>query len=128
MINIKRFNLAKTAILLGVTLILLGIISYFGTGRQSITALIPTFFGILILITGILGRNEKYKKHAMHAAVMLALLGFLGTLSGMFKLFTLLNGRGVARPEAVIVQSIMAVLCVIFVIMGVQSFIKARRK
>ena len=119
--------MARTAILIGVTLILLGIISYVGTGRQSVTALIPTFFGIVIFITGILGRNEKYRKHAMHTAVVVALLGFIGSFSGLPKLFTLLSGGEVARPEAVIVQSIMVVLCAVFVIMGIQSFIKARR-
>ncbi|WP_297838489.1 hypothetical protein [Ignavibacterium sp.] len=48
-----------------------GLYGYFGISSESITALIPTFFGIPLLILGWLGLNEKYLKHTMHGAAVL---------------------------------------------------------
>lgn len=119
--------MAKLSITYGVIFILMGLISYFGISSESITALIPAFFGIPILILGWLGLNEKYLKHTMHAAAVLMLLGFIGTMSGLIKFFKMLGGAETARPAAVTVQAIMAVLCLVFLIFAVKSFIDARR-
>lgn len=112
---------------LGVILIALGVIGYFATGRQSVTALIPAFAGALFLIVGLIARNPGARKHAMHAAAALAVLGFLGTVPGLIKFFRMLGGAEVARPAAVRSQAVMAVLCAIFVILCVRSFVAARR-
>lgn len=119
--------MAKLSIAYGLILILMGLISYFGISSESITALIPAFFGIPMLILGWLGLNEKYLKHTMHAAAVLMLLGFIGTISGLIKFFKMLGGAETARPAAVTVQAIMAVLCLVFLIFAVKSFIDARR-
>ncbi len=121
-------TMAKTTIVLGVLLILVGVGAYFGSGTKSITALIPAFFGLPISLLGIAMLQEKWQKHAMHGAVALALLGFLGSVSGLPKLFTLMAGGDVARPLAVVVQSIMAISCAVFVALGIKSFIEARRQ
>ena len=68
-------------------------------------------------------RWESARKHAMHAAVAVGLIGALAAL-----------GRGVpaalagdaARP-AVLSQLAMGVLLLIYVALGVQSFIAARK-
>jgi hypothetical protein len=119
--------MAKLSIAYGVILILMGLISYFGISSESITALIPAFFGIPMLALGWLGFNEKYLKHAMHGAAVLMLLGFFGTIGGLIKFFKMLAGAETARPAAVTVQAIMAVLCLVFLIFAVKSFIDARR-
>jgi len=119
--------MAKLSITYGVVFILMGLISYFGISSESITALIPTFFGIPMLILGWLGMNEKYLKHTMHGAAVLMLLGFLGTISGLIKFFKMLSGVQQERPSAVTVQSIMALMCFIFLIFAVKSFIDARK-
>jgi fluoride ion exporter CrcB/FEX len=64
----------------------------------------------------------------MHAAAGVGLIGLLATVSGFVKLYRLLNGDEGLRPAAVISQSIMFVLCTIFVGLAVNSFIEARRK
>ena len=120
--------MATTTIGFGIVLIVLGLGGYFGTDRVSLTALIPAAFGLLLVIFGALARDEKRRKLAMHIAVTVGLLGFLGTVSGLVKLPTLLSGGEVARPAAVIAQSIMAVLMAIYVAMCVKSFIDARRR
>lgn len=111
----------------GIILVILGLGAYFGTGSRSFTALIPSFFGILIFISGMIAGKEKWRKHAMHAALGLALLGLLGSASGLPKVFELMSGGSVARPAAAITQSIMAVICLVYLVLGVRSFIAARR-
>jgi len=119
--------MAKLSIGLGVVLILLGLISYFGISSESVTALIPAFIGVPMLLLGFLALNEKYKKHAMHGAAVLMLIGFGGTISGLIKFFRMIGGEVFERPSAITVQAIMAVLCLIFLILAIKSFIDARR-
>ena len=119
--------MAKLTIVYGVVFILMGLFGYFGISSESITALIPTFFGIPMLILGWLGLNEKYLKHAMHGAAVLVLIGFAGTVSGLIKFFKMLGGVELERPAAVTVQTIMSVLCLVFLVLAVKSFIDARK-
>lgn len=120
--------MAKITIGFGLALIVLGVISYLGTGMVSVTALIPAFAGIPILLLGFVALNERFRKHAMHVAMVLALVGGGGSLAmGTPKIITLLGGGEVARPEAAIVQTIMGVILLVFVVLGIRSFIAARR-
>ena len=120
--------MANTTIVFGVVLIVLGVGSYFGTNMVSPTALIPAAFGLLLIVFGVMAKDEKRRKMAMHIAVTVGLLGFLGTITGLLKLFTMLAGGEVARPTAVVAQSIMAILMLVYVGMCVKSFIDARRR
>ena len=120
--------MARLSIILGIILILLGLISYFGISSESVTALFPAFIGIPMLVLGFLALNEKYKKHAMHGAAVLMLIGFGGTISGLIKFFRMIGGEVFERPSAITVQAIMAVLCLAFLILAIKSFIDARRK
>ncbi len=119
--------MAKLTIVYGVIFIIMGLYGYFGISSESITALIPTFFGIPLLILGWLGLNEKYLKHTMHIAAVLNLFGLAGTVSGLIKFFKMIGGAETTRPAAVTVQAIMAVLCLVFLIFAVKSFIDARK-
>lgn len=114
---------------IGYLLILLGLVSYFGTGMESLTALIPTLFGLGFLGLGIFaGKSEYIKKHAMHAALLLALIGLIGSFGGLPEVLRALGGASVDRLAASVSQSVMAVLCIYFLIMGVKSFINARQQ
>ena len=119
--------MAKVSNAFGIILIILGLVSYFGISSESITALIPAFLGIPVLVLGIISLNEKYLKHSMHAAAVLMLLGFGGTVSGLIKFFRMLGGESFERPSAITIQAIMAVICLIFLILSIRSFINARR-
>lgn len=118
--------MASTTIALGVALIILGLAGYFLTGGVSVTALIPAAFGIVIALAGLIGRDERRRKHAMHAAVAIALLGFIGSIRGLIQIGDVFDGTA-ARPAAVISQAIMAVLTFGYVLMGVRSFVNARK-
>jgi hypothetical protein len=119
--------LPKSAVIIGILLILLGVVSLLASGGQSLTALIPAAFGLVLAALGVLARKETARRHAMHAAAAVSLISILGSASGFFKLFSLLSGDEVLRPAAVVAQSIMFVLSALFVALAVKSFIKARR-
>jgi uncharacterized membrane protein len=114
------------AMALGSLLLLIGVGFYVGTGATSVTALIPAFLGIPIEVAGVAALREGWRKHAMHAAALLAVLGFLGSARGLLSLPALLSGGEVARPAAVVAQSLTAVLCLAFVGLAVRSFVRAR--
>lgn len=116
------------SIIFGIILITIGLFGYFGISSESITALIPAFLGLPVTLLGVIGLNENRLKVTMHIASVLMLLGFLGTVSGLFKFFSMIGGADEARPSAVIIQAIMAILCLVFLIFAVKSFIDARRK
>ncbi len=111
----------------GVILIVLGLVSYFATGMVSITALIPSFFGVVFLILGFAARKESILKHVMHGAALLALLGLFGSGQGLINVFYMLGGSSVERPQAAISQAIMAVLCIVFLAAAIRSFVQARQ-
>lgn len=122
-------SIPKLSINIGILLTLLGILSYILTDFVSITALIPAFFGIVFAGLGFWGRsNEAMRKHTMHAALLLALLGLAGSFSGLIALIGALSGTMPERMAAAVSQSIMAVLCIIFLIAGIKSFVDARKE
>ena len=99
-------------------------ISYFGPGRTSLTALIPTAIGILVFICGALACKENLRKHVMHVAVGLAVLAMGG---GGYRVVKALTGDGEIIPAALISQGIMVALSLVFLVFAVKSFIDARR-
>jgi len=120
-------NMPVITIIYAILLLLLGIIGFSITGGVSVTALIPAYFAVVVLIAGLLALKEKYRKRGMHAASMLGLIGFIGTVSGLIKFFGMLFGGEVDRPAAVISQAIMAILSLLFFLLCLKSFIDARR-
>jgi len=125
--NGKDAAMAGLAMAVGVVLTLLGVIGYFASGGASATALIPAGFGILYLILGFIARNPAMRKHAMHGAAVISLIGLVATFPGFLKVFSLIGGETLERPQAVIAQAVMALVCLVFLIFAVRSFIQARR-
>lgn len=115
--------MAPKAIGFGIVLILVGLGGYFGTGTTSWTALIPSIIGALLAVFGVVGLKEHLRMHAMHGAVLVALLGALGSLGRLVP--ALIKGTG--APAALISQGVTALLCSIFVVLCVRSFIAARK-
>jgi len=119
----------KLSINIGVLLIILGFFSYIATDMVSLTALIPSLFGIVFAILGVVAKkSESLRKHTMHAALLLALLGLGGSFSGLRMTATaLFGGEMPVRFSAAASQAVMAVLCIFFLIFGIKSFIDARK-
>jgi hypothetical protein len=114
--------LANTTIGIAAALIAVGVIGYIATDRQSATALIPAFLGLLLLAFGWSAKNDAYRKHAMHGAAAVALLGVLGTIGGLIRLL-----GGMTTPAA-ISQSLTAILTGTLLALCIKSFIDARKR
>jgi hypothetical protein len=112
-----------TTRLVGIVLMIIGIGSYWLTGRTSVTALIPAFFGVVFVLLAYVARHEAARRHAMHVAVALGLLGMLGSLGRALP--AVIDGQ-LTRP-AVLAQIVTGLVLAYYVYMGVQSFIAARR-
>ena len=78
--------MAKTTIGFGVVLILLGLGGYVLSGGVSITALIPAFFGLPILILGVVAQRGYLQRISLYGVLVLAVLGLLGSVRGSIKL------------------------------------------
>ena len=117
-------NMPIVGIMQGFFLIVLGIIFYlFPEDKSSVTALIPSFIGLGLLIPGYLAyTNENMKMHAMHVAVLVALIG---TLGGAMGIQDAIAGDW-SRPT--IARMILLLTCGEYMIFSIMSFRQARIK
>ncbi len=113
--------MASTTIVFGVLLALLGLGGYLLGSAASVTALIPAFFGLPLMVLGFLARSESMRKHAMHGAATLALVGCAGALFSLMRTPT-----GPRSPVATFSQAAMVILTAAFVALCVRSFRAAR--
>ena len=112
----------------GALLIVLGLIGYFaphliGTGDPyNPTALIPAGVGLLLELCGAISLSKPgLRKHLMHLAAMVGVLGTIGGFVPMFR-----SGFDFGKA-ATLVGLGMSVICLIFTILCVRSFIAARK-
>jgi amino acid permease len=132
--------MVKLTIVFGALIALVGVAGYIETHFWH--ALIPVVLGILLALLGLLANTNDQKRRmlAMHIAVTLALLGFLGTIPGLIAMVRFLTGTHQETASehvqvgtlsvhqlAAEVQSVTSILCLIFVLLCVRSFIAARR-
>ena len=108
----------------GALLILVGVVAYVGSDTESLTALLPSLLGAILLVLGLLAGREAIHRHAIHGALVIALLGFIGTLP---RALPLLTGGDVDLPAAAWASLATAVLCLVYLGFGVRSFVAARR-
>ncbi|MDR3669148.1 MAG: hypothetical protein P4L35_20150 [Ignavibacteriaceae bacterium] len=112
----------KISVVFGVLLSVLGLYGYFGMGRISVTALIPLFIGVPIIFLGILAFDDNKLKHSMHAASVLILLGLIGSVYRLAHKVILGN-----NDRSSIILIVMSLLCLMFLILAINSFIAARK-
>jgi peptidoglycan/LPS O-acetylase OafA/YrhL len=122
--------MARVTYIFGVLLILVGLVGYFVTGSAHPTALIPTWFGLAMVVGGFLAvsPSESRRKLFMHINVTIGLVGLIGAVASA------LHGYGHARSlgidpdyKSMTAQLTMAGLLLIYVNLCVRSFIQARR-
>ncbi|MSU80682.1 MAG: hypothetical protein EXS16_21665 [Gemmataceae bacterium] len=115
--------MAPVAIVFGVALSALGGWLYYITDMVSPTALIPAFFGLPLIVCGLIAFSDGLRKHAMHVAVLIGLFGFAVPLWRVIKSAL---GENFAFNNAILGQITMSALCFVFVALCVKSFIDAR--
>ena len=122
--------MARLTIAFGILLILTALVGFVSTGSSHPTALIPAAAGLIFILFGTLAKsnNPKQRMLWMHVAVTLALLLFLGTIPADIGAFRLAHGADLPRPAAIVEKAAMSLLCLLFVLFCVRSFIAARRE
>jgi peptidoglycan/LPS O-acetylase OafA/YrhL len=119
----------RFAILFGVLLCGLGAIGYLspasfgevGPKKNPPTALIPAGFGVALLICGmIVSARPAARKTGMHIAAAIAVLGAIGGF------VPIVRGEMDFGKASVVTGLLMVVLCGLFVILCVRSFVRAR--
>jgi hypothetical protein len=122
--------LAKVTLVFAALLIALGLVGYFGTGAQHVTALIPAWFGLALGIGGLLAisPSESRRKLFMHINVTIGLLGFIGGAIETIRGYVHARSAGL-QPDTIALASkiTMTGLLLLYVILCVRSFIAARR-
>ncbi len=121
--------MAKLTMVFGVLLILVAVAGFVATGSTHPTALIPGGLGLLFVLFGVLANSPDAKKRMlwMHVAVTVALLLFLGSVKADWQVYRLAHGVEFPHPVAVEERAAMSLLCLIFVLLCVRSFVAARR-
>ncbi|MCF7729758.1 MAG: hypothetical protein K9M81_05245 [Chthoniobacterales bacterium] len=110
----------------GLLLNLIGLFGFFGTGATHYTALIPCALGLLLIASGLVAQKEHLRRHAMHGAVLISLIGLLGTASAFTKIPLLLDHAAGDKAPAFVAKIATAILCGLFFLLCLRSFIKAR--
>lgn len=100
-------------IVLGLSLVVLGVGAYVLSDFASVTALIPAVFGVLIVLLGMLGRQTGRDRLAVYGIGGLAALGVLGSARGIPDLIALATGDPVDSIIAAISQGAMIVICLV---------------
>lgn len=113
------------SIISGALLIAVGIAGYTLSEAESpVTALIPAGVGILLLLAGaIVQARPALRKHVMHVAATVGLLGFLAAAGRLG--MVLAQGKGSALGRGSLAA--MALICGVFLVLCIKSFIDARR-
>lgn len=112
--------------IVGGLLVATGVIAYLVSDANSVTALIPAFVGTVLLLLSLLAARPKLRRHALHGVVLVAALAALATIPNTLQLPVLLAGEA-ERPLAVVSSTITFVGCVFLTVLGVRSFVAARR-
>ena len=116
-------NMPLVAIIEGGFLVLFGIVTYLYSGQSSFTALIPSIFGLGLLIPGYVAYyNSEMSKHAMHVTAVFALLG---TLGGLDSILGFLDGN---YNLANISKGVLLIICGEYMYFCILSFRAARMK
>ena len=106
------------------------LVFYFEGTEASITALIPTVLGSIVYLLVFL--SEMYPnqhRHFAHASLFILGAGVGATYKSVLAIFGyLVSGDALLRPLATIEQFTTFVLCLVAIIIGVQSFMEARKK
>ncbi len=96
--------------------------------KRSFTALIPSIFGAVLLLCGLIAFSEPIRKHAIHLAATVALVGFLAggwrfakTLGNVFSDGADINWR------TLMFVALMTVICATYVAVCFNSFMQARK-
>ncbi len=103
-------GMIRQTIGVGIAMVILGVVAYFVTGMVSVTALIPSFFGVVIGALGFFALKAMLKnksKPFLIGALVVSVLGVLGPAGRVLP--SLFRGE-LELGAATVVQIVFAVL------------------
>lgn len=111
---------------LGSLLGVVGVVAYIVTDFASITALLPTVFGIIVGAIGLLGRTNIDESHAVYGIGLLAVLGIVGSLRAVPDKIALLSGEAVDSVVATLSQAILILVSIILLLSVLWYIVESR--
>ena len=112
--SIQKFNLINSIVLISMS-------AWGFADTNSFTALIPAFFGIILLLLGTMLTNEKLVKLSAHLVVLFTLLILLALIIQVLPSVVERGGIGLIRVIFMILSSAIAM------IFFIKSFIDNRK-
>ncbi len=118
-------SMENISIIYGIFLVVWGIVVTIFSYSQSITSLIPTIFGLTIIILSFLAKKfTNRKKLFMHIVV---LIGFIIFLGGLDLIRGLIQGNIFVNLWASLSKFMMMISGLSFIILCIKSFIFNRK-
>ena len=118
-------SMENTTIIYGIFLVVWGVVVTIFSYSQSITSLIPTLFGLTIIILSFLAKKfPNRKKLFMHIVV---LIGFIIFLGGLDLIRGLIQGNIFVNLWASSSKFMMMISGLLFIILCIKSFIFNRK-
>lgn len=92
-------------IAIGFVLVLLGVIAYVVSDFASVTALIPSALGVVVVLLGLAAKETDYTQESLYGMGLLGLLGVLGSARAVPEIVDLLTGGSVDSEIALAAQA-----------------------
>jgi type VI protein secretion system component VasK len=112
----------RWTILFGLLLVAIGLGGYYFADAKQPMALIPAVLGIAMFVCGVVAAQGAMRMLAMHVAALIGMIGFVGPMVTIFNDIT-----NTANTAEVLAKGLTSALCLMFVLMCVNSFLEARR-
>jgi nitrate/nitrite transporter NarK len=109
----------RWTILFGLLLAAIGLGDYYFADAKQPMALIPAVLGIAMFVCGMVAAQGAMRMLAIYVAALIGVIGFVGPLVALF--------ADTANTAAVLAKGLTSALCLMFVLMCVNSFLEVRR-
>ena len=109
----------RWTILFSLLLVAIGLGGYYFSDAKQPMALIPAVLGIAMFVCGMVAAQGAMRMLAIHVAALIGVIGFVGPLVALFE--------DTANTAAVLAKGLTSALCLMFVLMCVNSFLEVRR-
>ena len=109
----------RWTILFGLLLVAIGLGAYYFADAKQPMVLIPAVLGIAMFVCGVVAAQGAMRMLAIYVAALIGVIGFVGPLVALFE--------DTANTAAVLAKGLTSALCLMFVLMCVNSFLEVRR-
>ena len=109
----------RWTILFGLLLVAIGLGGYYFADAKQPMALIPAVLGIAMFVCGVVAAQSAMRRLAMHVAAVIGMIGFVGPMVTIF--------NDITNTAEVLAKGLTSALCLMFVMMCINSFLEARR-